>query len=66
MRMAITEQRHDLLTVAELQAYLRVSRATAYGLVRSGEVPSIRVGGNIRIPRAELDQQFATSMERKS
>jgi excisionase family DNA binding protein len=64
--MVTTEQQPDLLTVAELQAYLRVSRATAYGLVARREVPSIRVGGNIRIPRAELDRQFATSMERKS
>ena len=64
--MAITEQEQqpDLLTVAELQAYLRVSRRTAYALVQSGEVPSVRVGGNIRIPRAALVRVLAKSMGR--
>jgi excisionase family DNA binding protein len=46
------------LTVKELAELLRVSKRTAYALVRNGEVPSLRVGGSIRIPRAELDDQL--------
>jgi excisionase family DNA binding protein len=59
-----TEQQHDLLTVSELQAYLRIARRTAYALVQSGEIPSIRVGGSIRIPRAALERVLVESMER--
>lgn len=47
------------LTVKELAELLRVSQRTAYALVRNGDVPSLRVGGSIRIPRAELDDQLA-------
>jgi excisionase family DNA binding protein len=50
------------LTVRELAALLRVSRKTAYLLVKTGEVPSMKVGGGYRIPRAELERQFEDSM----
>jgi excisionase family DNA binding protein len=52
------------LTVAELAIYLRVSRNTAYMLVRSGQVPSVRVGGGYRIPRRTLSRYLAESMVR--
>jgi excisionase family DNA binding protein len=56
----ISEQ--PFLTVRELGELLRVSRATAYALVERGDVPSVRVGGSVRIPRAELNRRLATSM----
>ena len=43
-----------LLTVAESAAFLRVSRATAYRLIASGEIPAHRVGGQIRIHSDDL------------
>lgn len=46
----------EFLTVAELGVRLRVSRTTAYQLVRQRQVPSIRLGGTIRIPTAALDR----------
>ena len=46
------------LSVRELADYLGVSRHTAYALVRRGAVPSVRVGGQYRIPRAELERQL--------
>jgi len=58
--MASTDERH-FLTVLELAAYLRVSRRKAYELVATGEVPSIRVGSALRIPRAELERQLEES-----
>jgi excisionase family DNA binding protein len=58
--MSDTEQRH-FLTVDELAAFLRVSRTTAYQLVWRGDVPSVKVGGQLRIPRAELERQLAES-----
>lgn len=56
--MTITDERR-FLTVLELSQYLRVSRRKAYELVANGEVPSIRVGNALRIPRAELDRRLA-------
>lgn len=50
-----------LLTVNEAAAVLRVSRSTAYGLVRSGKLKSIEVGRSRRIPRHAL-YEFAGIM----
>lgn len=49
---------HDsktILTVKELAEYLRIGRDSAYGLVRSGQIRSVRIGRQIRIPRAAVD-----------
>jgi excisionase family DNA binding protein len=59
--MPDTEQRH-FLTVLELADYLRVSRTKAYQLVWSGEMPSVRVGGQLRIPREELERRLAAAV----
>jgi excisionase family DNA binding protein len=47
------------LSVVELAAHLGISKHTAYALVRSGAVPSVKLGGLYRIPRVELDRQLA-------
>jgi excisionase family DNA binding protein len=39
----------SMLTVREAAALLRVSTATVYALVRSGDVPHVRVSNSIRI-----------------
>jgi excisionase family DNA binding protein len=43
-----------LLTVREVAARLRVSRATVYRLVQGGTLPTLRVSNSIRIPEAAL------------
>lgn len=45
----------ELLTVAEVAEMLRVSTMTVYRLIRTGELPAVRVGRNYRVRRAELD-----------
>ena len=40
-----------VLTVEDLMSVLCVGRNTAYDLVRSGQVKSLRIGKQIRIPR---------------
>ena len=45
-----------LLTVPETAKVLRISRNLAYDLVRQGEIPAIRLGRVIRVPRARLEQ----------
>ncbi len=42
------------LKVEDLMPILGIGRNTAYDLVRSGQIKSIRVGRNIRIPKAEI------------
>jgi excisionase family DNA binding protein len=43
-----------LLTVAEVAAGMRVSNMTVYRLIKSGELPAVRVGKGYRIGEAEL------------
>lgn len=45
----------QLLTVAEVAELLRVSTMTVYRLIRSGELPAVRVGRNYRVRRGDLD-----------
>lgn len=44
----------DYITVAELQATLHVSRATAYRVAQA--IPHVRVGRSIRVSRAGLER----------
>lgn len=49
-----TIETSELMTVAEAASFLRLSRATAYRLIVSGELPAHRIGGSIRIDRDEM------------
>ena len=42
------------LRVEELMPLLGIGRNTAYELVRSGQIKSIRIGKQIRIPKESL------------
>jgi excisionase family DNA binding protein len=53
-----------LLTVPETAAYLRISRNTAYEIVKRGELPSVRLGRVIRVPRASLDAWIVEAAQR--
>nr|MDA8398336.1 helix-turn-helix domain-containing protein [Actinomycetota bacterium] len=44
------------LTVEEAAATLGISRAFAYEAVRRGEIPSIRIGRRVLVPRAALNR----------
>jgi excisionase family DNA binding protein len=43
------------LTVEEAARLLGISRAFAYDLVRRGDIPSLRLGRRIVIPRRGID-----------
>ena len=48
---------HDLpmiLQVEDLMPILGIGRNTAYELIRSGQIRSVRIGRQIRIPRESL------------
>ena len=44
------------LTVAETAKVLGISRNLAYQLVRQGDIPSLRLGRRIVVPRAALER----------
>jgi excisionase family DNA binding protein len=46
----------EVLTVAEVAAVLKVSRATVYAMVERGELESFRVSNAIRILRTAVDR----------
>jgi excisionase family DNA binding protein len=52
----------QLLTAAEVADQLRVSTMTIYRLIRSGELPAVRVGRNYRVPVAELERYLAAQV----
>jgi excisionase family DNA binding protein len=47
------------LSPAQAAVALGVSRETVYRLLRSGALPSVRVGGQLRIPKRTLAQRLA-------
>ena len=44
-----------LLTVKELQAYLRIGKDKVYALTKYKDFPSIRIGRRILIPKERLN-----------
>lgn len=42
----------DLVTVADMAAWCRVSKMTIYRLIHAGQLPALRIGRSLRIPRA--------------
>jgi excisionase family DNA binding protein len=48
-----------LLTVREVAATMRVSTMTVYRLIKSGELPAIRVGKNYRIRESDVVSYLA-------
>lgn len=45
----------DLLTAKQLQEILQVDRTTIYRMADSGRLPGIKVGGQWRFPRAQIE-----------
>ncbi|MGA7870096.1 MAG: helix-turn-helix domain-containing protein [Candidatus Binatus sp.] len=45
----------SLLTIQEVAEVLRTHPTTIYRLIRRGELPGFKIGGNWRINRASLD-----------
>lgn len=47
------------MTVGEVAAVLRVSNMTVYRLIKSGQLPAVRVGRSFRVSAGELDLYLA-------
>ena len=49
----------EVLTVDEAAAALRIGRGTAYEAIRRKELPAIRLGRRLLVPRAALERMLA-------
>ena len=54
--MAVDDSNPIVLTVEETRKLLRLSRGATYEAIRTGQIPSIRIGRRILIPCAALDR----------
>lgn len=50
-----------ILTVSDLADILNVSRNTAYDIIRSEQIKSKRVGNQIRIQKADLENYLTVA-----
>ncbi len=53
--VAAIDDERAMLTVVEAARWLRISRNLAYELVNQGQIPSVRLGRVIRVPRWALE-----------
>lgn len=47
---------HEIFTLDEVAAYLKVGKRTVYRLAATGRIPGFKVGGGWRFQRQEIDQ----------
>lgn len=48
------------LTVDQTAEYLNISRSTIYRLVKTGELPANKIGGQLRFKKETLDALLAS------
>jgi excisionase family DNA binding protein len=56
--MQLAPQRKTM-TIDQAAHELGIGRSLAYRLAQAGELPAIRLGGRILVPRARLDEMLA-------
>ena len=54
--MTLDDDLPPILTVEQTAQVLGISRGLAFAAVRTGEIPSIRIGRRILVPRDRLRQ----------
>jgi len=55
-RSSDRDQTRATLSIDETALYLGISRQSAYEAARRGDIPTIRIGRRILVPRAALEQ----------
>lgn len=58
------ETESEFLRPAEVAPLLGISRGRIYQLIAAGEVPAVKIGGAIRIPRQAWEQWLAEQRDR--
>ena len=54
----------ELMTIEELERYLRFTRKTIYRLLKEGIVPAVKIGNKWRFDKAVIDRWLHHNMER--
>lgn len=57
------EAERATLTIPEVADRLGISRNAAYEAARRGEIPTIRLGKLLRVPRAQLERLLAGGID---
>ena len=55
--------RPAVLTVEEAAEVLRIGRTAAYEAARRGDLPTVRIGRSLRVPRRQLDLMLGLNDE---
>lgn len=50
----------DILTLDELQAYLKIPKPTLYSLAQNGRIPAAKIGKHWRFRKAVIDEWLTT------
>jgi len=53
--MAEARNLDEIFTIPEVAEYLKMSKSKIYNLVQRNEIPSIKIGRNVRIRQSELE-----------
>jgi|AP45_3_1055517.scaffolds.fasta_scaffold108014_2 excisionase family DNA binding protein len=56
MSMLAVDDKRLVLTVSEAAELLKIGRSCAYEAIRNGQLPVIRMGRRILVPRAALER----------
>ena len=51
----------DVLTVEETASYLRLSRGSTYAAIKRGDIPTVRIGRRLLVPKVALVALLARS-----
>lgn len=51
-----SDANHTVLTIEEAATMLRISRQSAYEAARRGEIPTVRIGRRLLVPRRRLER----------
>ena len=54
--MPTTSVETEILTVEELQSYLKIPKPTLYSLAQGGRIPAAKVGKHWRFRRSDIDE----------
>ena len=46
----------EILTVEELQAYLKIPKPTIYAMAQNGRIPAAKIGKHWRFRKVDIDQ----------
>lgn len=55
-----------VLTVMEAAEELGISKGSAYEAARNGEIPTVRIGRRLIVPRVAFDKMLAQAGESKA